>query len=152
MTAARPNAEKHSRELSGRLLISASLSALIRCAMPSAAAGADRYWDGNGTAVGSGGTGTWNLGNLNWSPNGDGVSGPYSTPWSNAALDNAIFAGTAGTVTLGVPITVQDRKSTSELQSLMRISYAVFCLKKKNHQNTLTHQHNDHTHTANDNK
>src|SRR3546814_2427058 len=25
----------------------------------------------------------------------------------------------------------QDRKSTSELQSLMRISYAVFCLKKK---------------------
>src|SRR3546814_17283606 len=76
--------------------------------MPSAAAGADRYWDGNGTAVGSGGTGTWNLGNPNWSPNGDGVSGPYSTPWSNAALDNAIFAGTAGTVTLGVPITVHD--------------------------------------------
>src|SRR3546814_1991697 len=29
---------------------------------------------------------------------------------------------------IGVP---QDRKSTSELQSLMRISYAVFCLKKK---------------------
>src|SRR3546814_7809224 len=25
----------------------------------------------------------------------------------------------------------RDRKSTSELQSLMRISYAVFCLKKK---------------------
>src|SRR3546814_13636260 len=66
MTAARPNAEKHSRELSGRLLSSASLSALILFAMPSAAAGADRYWDGNGTAVGSGGTGTWNLGNLNW--------------------------------------------------------------------------------------
>src|SRR3546814_1738123 len=34
--------------------------------------------------------------------------------------------------------TGEDRKSTSELQSLMRISYAVFCLKKKNqtHQNT----------------
>src|SRR3546814_1560473 len=32
-----------------------------------------------------------------------------------------------------------DRKSTSELQSLMRISYAVFCLKKKTTQ-TLTHQ------------
>src|SRR3546814_9567967 len=26
-----------------------------------------------------------------------------------------------------------DRKSTSDLQSLMRTSYAVFCLKKKNH-------------------
>src|SRR3546814_4790871 len=125
--------------------------------MPSAAAGADRYWDGNGTAVGSGGTGTWNLGNLNWSPNGDGVSGPYSTPWSNAALDNAIFAGTAGPVTLGVPITVHEltfnvhnytltgstltlggtaptvrsEEHTAELQSLMRISYAVFCLKTK---------------------
>src|SRR3546814_3363903 len=28
----------------------------------------------------------------------------------------------------------EDRKSTSELQSLMRISYAVFCLKKKTKQ------------------
>src|SRR3546814_2854834 len=27
----------------------------------------------------------------------------------------------------------EDRKHTSELQSLMRISYAVFCLKKKKH-------------------
>src|SRR3546814_1501664 len=33
-----------------------------------------------------------------------------------------------------------DRKSTRELQSLMRISYAVFCLKKKNnnHETTTT--------------
>src|SRR3546814_3618331 len=30
--------------------------------------------------------------------------------------------------------TVEDRKSTSELQSLMRISYAVFCLQKKKKQ------------------
>src|SRR3546814_6273899 len=30
------------------------------------------------------------------------------------------------------PRVFRDRKSTSELQSLMRISYAVFCLKKKN--------------------
>src|SRR3546814_1092729 len=39
-----------------------------------------------------------------------------------------------------------DRKSTSELQSLMRISYAVFCLKKKKKQttNTLTrYTHNN---------
>src|SRR3546814_5385729 len=34
-----------------------------------------------------------------------------------------------------------DRKSTrSELQSLMRISYAVFCLKKKNHKQTQTQE------------
>src|SRR3546814_1035952 len=32
---------------------------------------------------------------------------------------------------LAVAAVTTDRKSTSELQSLMRISYAVFCLKKK---------------------
>src|SRR3546814_6330989 len=30
----------------------------------------------------------------------------------------------------------RSEEHTSELQSLMRISYAVFCLKKKNHKNT----------------
>src|SRR3546814_4076504 len=101
-------------------------------ASPAQAQDADRNWDANGTAVGSGGTGTWNLGNLNWSPSGDGVSGPYIAPWNNTALDNAIFGGTAGSVTLDAPITVHNLRSeehTSELQSLMRISYAVFCLK-----------------------
>src|SRR3546814_1739183 len=34
---------------------------------------------------------------------------------------------------LGVRITFRSEEHTSELQSLMRISYAVFCLKKKNH-------------------
>src|SRR3546814_2193823 len=31
------------------------------------------------------------------------------------------------------PIWLRSEEHTSELQSLMRISYAVFCLKKKNH-------------------
>src|SRR3546814_1587656 len=31
---------------------------------------------------------------------------------------------------------IRSEEHTSELQSLMRISYAVFCLKKKNHNNT----------------
>src|SRR3546814_6282257 len=31
------------------------------------------------------------------------------------------------------PTPVRSEEHTSELQSLMRISYAVFCLKKKNH-------------------
>src|SRR3546814_8903012 len=35
----------------------------------------------------------------------------------------------------------RSEEHTSELQSLMRTSYAVFCLKKKNEDN------NDHTHT-----
>src|SRR3546814_20213801 len=44
-------------------------------------------------------------------------------------------------VTLGLDPRVQGRRSeehTSELQSLMRISYAVFCLKKKKRQNQKT--------------
>src|SRR3546814_9912671 len=32
-----------------------------------------------------------------------------------------------------VPLTARSEEHTSELQSLMRISYAVFCLKKKKH-------------------
>src|SRR3546814_3608486 len=35
------------------------------------------------------------------------------------------------------PLAIRSEEHTSELQSLMRISYAVFCLKKKN---TPTHQ------------
>src|SRR3546814_9777704 len=34
----------------------------------------------------------------------------------------------------------RSEEHTSELQSLMRISYAVFCLKKKKTENSLTHQ------------
>src|SRR3546814_10172286 len=34
----------------------------------------------------------------------------------------------------------RSEEHTSELQSLMRISYAVFCLKKKNHKHLYTHQ------------
>src|SRR3546814_4220827 len=36
---------------------------------------------------------------------------------------------------------VRSEEHTSELQSLMRISYAVFCLKKKNHRTTTTLKH-----------
>lgn len=93
------------RVRSRRLLCGASLAAVLACA-PLSAQAEDRYWDANGTGVGSGGTGTWNLGNLNWSPNGDGVSGPFVEPWVNGDLDDAIFGGTAGTVTVGVPVTV----------------------------------------------
>src|SRR3546814_4650806 len=40
----------------------------------------------------------------------------------------------------------RSEEHTSELQSLMRISYAVFCLKKKKHNNTKT-MSTDNTHT-----
>src|SRR3546814_1043559 len=35
----------------------------------------------------------------------------------------------------------RSEEHTSELQSLMRISYAVFCLKKKNKKKTMQHDH-----------
>src|SRR3546814_4715894 len=43
-----------------------------------------------------------------------------------------------------LPDPTRSEEHTSELQSLMRISYAVFCLKKKTHTHILT-QYNDHT-------
>src|SRR3546814_6191871 len=44
------------------------------------------------------------------------------------------------------PIACRSEEHTSELQSLMRISYAVFCLKKKNKNTT-----NNHSTTSTDN-
>src|SRR3546814_2235583 len=37
----------------------------------------------------------------------------------------------------------RSEEHTSELQSLMRISYAVFCLKKKTNKQTITYTHRD---------
>src|SRR3546814_2008070 len=42
---------------------------------------------------------------------------------------------------VGVPYTERSEEHTSELQSLMRISYAVFCLKKKTHAQNPTYEH-----------
>src|SRR3546814_1133549 len=38
-----------------------------------------------------------------------------------------------------LPVQTRSEEHTSELQSLMRISYAVFCLKKKKHKETTKH-------------
>jgi fibronectin-binding autotransporter adhesin len=105
--------DRSTRAYARRLLCGASLAAVLASALPAVARAEDRHWDANGTAVGVGGSGTWNLGNLNWSPNGDGVSGPFVEPWDNGALDTAIFGGTAGTVTVGVPVTVGNITFTS---------------------------------------
>src|SRR3546814_7882490 len=50
-----------------------------------------------------------------------GIFGHGRTPWSNGSI-----------VDRGVDEGLRSEEHTSELQSLMRISYAVFCLKKKN--------------------
>src|SRR3546814_5760559 len=56
-----------------------------------------------------------------------------------------LLPGSGGTVRLGI-IAGIDRKSTRlELQSLMRISYAVFCLKKKKRiKRKFLHYYNTH--------
>src|SRR3546814_2245440 len=43
---------------------------------------------------------------------------------------------------------IRSEEHTSELQSLMRISYAVFCLKKKNHNIHKRHYPNPNSHIA----
>src|SRR3546814_9727548 len=58
---------------------------------------------------------------------GAGVVGAAHAGWKGA-LTGVIEATIAAMATLGA----RSEEHTSELQSLMRISYAVFCLKKKN--------------------
>src|SRR3546814_7635725 len=68
----------------------------------------------------------------------EGLRMAYSTHQDNPAL----WDGTTWT-------SEGERRSeehTSELQSLMRISYAVFCLKKKNTKKTQDNTMNIHTH------
>src|SRR3546814_3059439 len=56
---------------------------------------------------------------------------PYTTLFRSASFSNIMVMSS---VPLIVPPTahIRSEEHTSELQSLMRISYAVFCLKKKN--------------------
>src|SRR3546814_9468946 len=48
-------------------------------------------------------------------------------------------------IIMGIPLHDRSEEHTSELQSLMRISYAVFCLKKHKQTNTITSQLPLHT-------
>src|SRR3546814_8733097 len=62
------------------------------------------------------------------------------------------FAVEGGVEVLGAYTELRSEEHTSELQSLMRISYAVFCLKKKKvHRNTAherTDKHIEYKHEA----
>ena len=59
-------------------------------------------WSADGVTPGSGGTGTWKTSTALW------FNGITFQDWNNAALDDAVFGGTAGTVTLGTAITAHD--------------------------------------------
>src|SRR3546814_8431560 len=67
----------------------------------------------------------------------DRGAGPLSGTPFTLAREAATFAAVAG-AGLTAPALVRSEEHTSELQSLMRISYAVLCLTKKNN-NTNTH-------------
>ncbi|WP_375196824.1 autotransporter-associated beta strand repeat-containing protein [Sphingobium sp.] len=99
-----------------RFLGSSSLTAMALLALASPARADDVYWDANGAAVGSGGTGNWDLTSSLWSQSNSDVLGPFVL-WSNnpANPNNAIFgvsAGgvttTPGTITLTQPITAHN--------------------------------------------
>jgi len=83
-------------------LLVASLCVAVMMAA-SIAPAAVVIWDVDGASGGStGGTGTWDL---NATPPLFWDNAGTMQAWSNTALDTALFGGTAGTVTLGEPIT-----------------------------------------------
>src|SRR3546814_8659981 len=58
---------------------------------------------------------------------------------------SACLGGASGTgAGLGGGVTCRSEEHTSELQSLMRISYAVFCLKKKKDKTRRKRNENEH--------
>src|SRR3546814_4407039 len=64
---------------------------------------------------------------------------PGESPLPDTILDSIRGIGRAAAPQGGPPAAATNRSEehTSELQSLMRISYAVFCLKKQKTQNTI---------------
>ena len=84
-----------------RLLLAAALVALdVPWSLSAFAASLE--WVANGTTPGSGGTGTWNTTTSRW------FNGSSFQVWNNVSIDDAVFDGVAGTVTLGTPITVHN--------------------------------------------
>src|SRR3546814_3582571 len=70
--------------------------------------------------------------------NGSGLLPPLPTGYPilrqiRKAPDVRDTSGAPAQIALQILTVVRSEEHTSELQSLMRISYAVFCLKKKNH-------------------
>src|SRR3546814_3501756 len=63
-------------------------------------------------------------------------SGRFTVPAMQSPAQAALASGLAKMIASGLISAASESRSeehTSELQSLMRISYAVFCLKKKKH-------------------
>src|SRR3546814_7373135 len=83
---------------------------------------------------------------------------PYTTLFRSLSMASGLTCMRIHmpSVMVSSPSARRSEEHTSELQSLMRISYAVFCLKKKTkyptihyqYQTTTTHQHQQTTHST----
>src|SRR3546814_3438511 len=69
---------------------------------------------------------------------------PYTTLFRSPRNNHADGAIWPGSISRSRPCECRSEEHTSELQSLMRISYAVFCLKKKK---KIERKQHKHTHT-----
>src|SRR3546814_3284156 len=66
-----------------------------------------------------------------------------SVAWSGASYQERLSSGQAPLLyALSLLVVFRSEEHTSELQSLMRISYAVFCLKKKKQTETNINMNN----------
>src|SRR3546814_2641525 len=72
------------------------------------------------------------------------VTAPLGPPMSCAAAALKVTGASSHSSSIRAG---RSEEHTSELQSLMRISYAVFCLKKKLEQKTISHNDNQNAHT-----
>src|SRR3546814_1536815 len=73
-------------------------------------------------------------------PQASAPSAPCEQVWLSGQTRVAPGSTIPSSGEITCPMPCRSEEHTSELQSLMRISYAVFCLKKKK-PNTLTYQH-----------
>src|SRR3546814_1021970 len=72
---------------------------------------------------------------------------PYNMATRAAPFDSLSVADIGDVAINTFNLQKRSEEHTSELQSLMRISYAVFCLKKKNNK-TITHNPENNKHTT----
>src|SRR3546814_4334358 len=74
-------------------------------------------------------------GRIDWTPTGVTSRGTFATADASLAAAFGPVTGLTTTLTFEDLINLRSEEHTSELQSLMRISYAVFCLNKKTNTN-----------------
>src|SRR3546814_3026812 len=78
---------------------------------------------------------------------GEGLQGPGALVLVAATVDGSCLHARLGQLLAQAVGAVRSEEHTSELQSLMRSSYAVFCLKNKTHMNVTANTDERQIHT-----